>query len=863
MAATSGAIRAGRAFVELFADDSKMTKDLKAARSKLSSFATHANRIGRTMVAAFAVTAAAVFPAMKAYGDFSDQMLEVRAVTSATAAEFAKLTEQSKLLGRTTSFTAAAVAGAQAELGRAGFKTDSILKMTSDVLSLSRATKTDLPEAAGIAAATLRQFGLAADESSRVVDRLTFASNNSFNTLGSLAEALKYAGPVAADLNMSLEDTLAILATLGNLGIQGSSAGNALKRLAVLGAAEAEKLGDIFGRSFTTAAGDALPLVDVLEQINEATKDLGTAERTAKLNEAFGLLGITGASAIGKAAGSVKELREQMLAADGVAQSTAEMMDSGFGGAMRRLWSAVEGVGLAIGESLAPHIAAVADYAGEAANTFTDFISRNRELVTAAAAVATGVGAAGVAITAMGTAAAVAATAITGTLSVLKLMGPAIAAYQTQAILLETTLGAVVVKQLAFNAALVAGKAALVALVGVGVYKLTQEFTGLRQAVDDAAKAMELAALRGSRLNDELTEMRQGRQARKIRELESIDDPEDRKAAVDAAVERAQRNQTGIAAGIAQAREAATATRTAERNRIAGHDRGDDNPLARRLAEFSQSVKDADARVAELEQQKAEQDKHVNDLLKLQAETNRASGPGGAAPATRPGYRPGGSDASQQVADALMTPATLVSDKIKAELKRTLPAWMGGGITFKQGMNMLPDFDAVSQMTAADATGPFGGQQSTESASWMDTLERRQTPSEKRRQAYFDRRNARRQSLWDHQFKHRKAKMENLLGSDFGAFGPSPELEGKNVDELAGLEGTDLSDRKKNFDDIRESLQIRAVALQSVGAFGTAAATGLQTGRSIEKQDGQKVVLDEKAMMLLRQIADGLTGEVF
>ena len=59
-------------------------------------------------------------------------------------------------------------------------------------------------------------------EATRVADGLTAAANKSFNSVESLGEALKYAGPVAADANMSLEETLAILGSLGNMGIQGS-----------------------------------------------------------------------------------------------------------------------------------------------------------------------------------------------------------------------------------------------------------------------------------------------------------------------------------------------------------------------------------------------------------------------------------------------------------------------------------------------------------------------------------------------------------------------------------------------------------------------------------------------------------------
>ncbi len=80
--------------------------------------------------------------------------------------------------------------------------------------NLPRATGTDASVASGIFAAAILQFGMEAKDASRVADGLTAAANKSFNSVESLGEALSYAGPVAADANLSLEETLAILGTL-------------------------------------------------------------------------------------------------------------------------------------------------------------------------------------------------------------------------------------------------------------------------------------------------------------------------------------------------------------------------------------------------------------------------------------------------------------------------------------------------------------------------------------------------------------------------------------------------------------------------------------------------------------------------
>ncbi|MBI1375801.1 MAG: phage tail tape measure protein, partial [Phycisphaera sp.] len=115
MASTQG-IRAGRAFVELFADDSRLVRGLRRAERRLKVFGSNVGAVGRRVTAIGAAAAVPFVGATRVFTAFSDQMLTVKAVTGATEDEFARLTDQAKLLGRTTSFTAAQVAGAMTEL---------------------------------------------------------------------------------------------------------------------------------------------------------------------------------------------------------------------------------------------------------------------------------------------------------------------------------------------------------------------------------------------------------------------------------------------------------------------------------------------------------------------------------------------------------------------------------------------------------------------------------------------------------------------------------------------------------------------------------------------------------------------------
>jgi TP901 family phage tail tape measure protein len=399
--ASAAGIRLGKVFVEIGADPSKLFGALNKLNKRIGSIGSSMSAFGGKMTALGAGIAAPLGLAVRQFAAFDDAIRATAAVTGSLgpqgAASMAMLNDKARQLGATTSFTAIQVANLMTELGRAGFKPDEINTMTGAVLDLARATGTDATLSAGIMAATLRQFGLGAGDAARAADILTYAANSSFNTVEGLGESLKYAGPVAKNLGLSLEDTVGILGVLGNVGIQGSEAGTALRRLGVITAGSGEELQKLFGISNVDAAGNLKPLVDILDEINTATASMSVAERTEKMAKAFGLLGITSANVLAGSASSVRAFVAGMANIDGVANKSAKAMDAGLGGAFRIALSAIEGTALAIGDSLAPSLQKIVEGFTAAAGGVTKFISANQELVVSFAkglAIFTGVGAA-------------------------------------------------------------------------------------------------------------------------------------------------------------------------------------------------------------------------------------------------------------------------------------------------------------------------------------------------------------------------------------------------------------------------------------------------------------------------------------
>jgi TP901 family phage tail tape measure protein len=303
-----------------------------------------------------------------------------QAVTGATGAAFERLTAQAKYLGRTTSYTASQVASAMVELGRAGFTPAEIERAIAPLLNMARATGTDLAEAANIASGTLRAFNMDASEMTHVADVMTAAANKSAQTLSDLGESMKYAAPIAADFGMSIEDAAKAIATMANYSIRGSMAGTSLRMVLLqLSKADIRERLQAMGVEVSAVGGGIRNLADIMQDLRNAMESLPQAEQLAVMGELFGTRAVSGGIKLTKAA--FQELNRAIDNAAGTAERTAKTMDAGIGGALRIMWSAVEGSALAFANKLAPAVTEFARTVTAVLGPITEFISRHKVLV--------------------------------------------------------------------------------------------------------------------------------------------------------------------------------------------------------------------------------------------------------------------------------------------------------------------------------------------------------------------------------------------------------------------------------------------------------------------------------------------------
>ena len=304
-----------------------------------------ANIVGA--VAGFAAFAA-IRSSVAVLSDFESGMSKVAAVTRATAGELEALRDVAKDLGSTTEFTAAQAASGLAFLGMAGFSAAESISAIPAVLDLATAAAMDLGSAADISSNIMSAFGIAATEAGDVADILAAASSRANTNVGQLGEAMKFVGPIASALDISMNDTAAAIGILSDAGLQGTMAGTGLRRVLsslVNPTTDAEKALASMGVTIESVNPDMHSIVDIVETLAVAGIDAADALTI------FGDRGGPAILALTSQTGDLRELTGELQNVAGEAEIMADIMRDNVGGDITELKSAISGLIIQMGES--------------------------------------------------------------------------------------------------------------------------------------------------------------------------------------------------------------------------------------------------------------------------------------------------------------------------------------------------------------------------------------------------------------------------------------------------------------------------------------------------------------------------------
>lgn len=380
--ASTGAIIAGSAYVKLALDSAEMNKGLKEAQGKLKNFIASINEWGNSMAA---VSVTAFQPFLKAVNTFSDfdlQMRKVRAITGATGKEFETLTRHAREYGRATSYTTSEVANAMVNLARMGFSADEVKKSTRHVMNLARATGETLADSAQVAANQMRIFGLSASNMGDISDVIVTTVNKSSQTLQDYAEGASKAGPNFQHTGQDIREMSASLGVLANMGIRGSLAGTALSRaIKRFADPRVQAILNQYGISVKQLDGNMRPLHETLVDISKVMAAMPSDVRIHFAEEIFEVRGALAGLPLTVNAKGIEDLLNALRNCKDVAAATANEMEAGMYGAIKRFESAWNDVAIQIGGLSASAFQPTLDSFSNLINHITDISTGLNSLI--------------------------------------------------------------------------------------------------------------------------------------------------------------------------------------------------------------------------------------------------------------------------------------------------------------------------------------------------------------------------------------------------------------------------------------------------------------------------------------------------
>lgn len=173
------------------------------------------------------------------------------------------LTNQAKQLGATTQYTAIQITELQTNLARLGFTQQEIMNSTTAVQALATATGAGLGDAANLAGAALRAFGMDSSEMERVASVLAVSTTKSALSFEKLATAVPIVAPVAKQFGFTIEDVVTLLGKLSDAGFDASMAATATRNIFLNMANGSGKLAQALGRPIRSIEDLAPALVEL------------------------------------------------------------------------------------------------------------------------------------------------------------------------------------------------------------------------------------------------------------------------------------------------------------------------------------------------------------------------------------------------------------------------------------------------------------------------------------------------------------------------------------------------------------------------------------------------------------------------
>ena len=490
MAVGARGIRAGKGYVELYADSTRLARGLRKAQAKMRAFSASMNKMGLGMLKLSMAMAAPLVLGIKAFSDFETQMANVSTM----------LDEPEKHMDAFRK----GVSKLSVEFGES---TETLAKGLYDILSASVAPSKALfvlAESAKAAKGGLADTGVAADAVTTIMNAFNLEAENAADvfdllftivkhgkiTFPEIADGIGLVATSASSAGVSLEEMGAAIATITRSGIR--------PQRTIIG------LNAIIS-TFLKPTGKAA------KAARELGFELSSATIRAKgLSGVFNMLAGMDPDAIAKIFPNIRALRGVLPLLGNIVLFTEDIgnMTDRAGNSTRaylkiintlrhrmaQFKQAVVAAGRAIGAALAPALGRAAERLRGIIETITLILEKNPKLIQTFAKITLIVAGVGLALMALGVIGSIAAFVFGGLASI---VGAVVAVFGT----LLAIVGFILSPIGLLLTAIVAVAANLVYTTGIGAKALAwlgTKFVALKDVAVTAWKGMASALMQGN-----------------------------------------------------------------------------------------------------------------------------------------------------------------------------------------------------------------------------------------------------------------------------------------------------------------------------------------------------------------------------
>lgn len=226
--ASRTAAKVKRGFKGADAQAKKLNRTVKGMKSPFSALKDETRDLVRNLGMVAAITATVTVG-----GAYQDSLAELSAITGATGSSLQTMSRDAQVLAKRFNTDQSLVAKAITQTASAKSELlkdpKALTRVTAEALRLSKAAGIGIPEAVRASIGALNQWGAGADQAGKFVNVIAAGAKVGASEVFDTAEALKNAGSVAAQFNVTFEETNSLIQVLAKNGVKGAEAGTALR----------------------------------------------------------------------------------------------------------------------------------------------------------------------------------------------------------------------------------------------------------------------------------------------------------------------------------------------------------------------------------------------------------------------------------------------------------------------------------------------------------------------------------------------------------------------------------------------------------------------------------------------------------